>query len=30
MGILDNFKNAQETKLAPNGITLGQAARGEY
>ena len=29
-GVTVQIKDAQGTKLVPNGITLGQAARGEY
>ena len=29
-GVTVQIKDAKGTKLVPNGITLGQAARGEY
>ena len=29
-GVTVQIKDAEGTKLVPNGITLGQAARGEY
>ena len=29
-GVTVQIKDAAGTKLVPNGITLGQAARGEY
>lgn len=30
LGVTVQIKDAKGTKLVPNGITLGQAARGEY
>jgi hypothetical protein len=29
-GVTVQIKDAKGTKLVPNGITIGQAARGEY